>query len=203
MIGQYTPTDCVQHLCKVCLINCIKVRFNLFWTYRHFQWLDLVWLPSLHIFEISSWIMNHYFPPKEPAKSTSTSLCIFPWPPIPSFLFWASHFSSHLLLLSFVCVLRLLEALWGCGWHKVVAHRERQKKNRWIEWIPWREGQKVLPVQLFQVLFFSTPSMAIIQSEPQTEPSRLTHTDWIIKVCLIFVYVKHHLTVCSCSVWRL
>lgn len=131
------------------------------------------------------------------AKSTSTSL----WSLVPSFLFCAFHFSSHflppppppLLLYSHLSSDYSKPVPWGArGGHKEVSYRERKtwKKIDELNEFHTEKEKIVMPVQIFSVLFFSAPSMPIIQSEKHTEPSRLTHTDWIINVCLILLYVQ-------------
>lgn len=126
------------------------------------QFMDIS-VTGLHFADLI--VYHKPFPPTEPAKSTSTCLYIFHWQMFPlslSMPFISPHTFSLFLSPS---VLRQLKAcaprgLWEGGTKNCHTEPKRLFKNQWIELIPYRKREIVMPVQIFSVLFFLCPHHA-------------------------------------------
>lgn len=144
---------------------------------------------------------------------TFVPLCIFLRLLIPSFIFWAFHFtpssSSSPLFLHPPLFWHYSKhvPLGAHGGHKAVTYRERQtlfrrKKNQCI---PYWEGEN--SYTSYTILLWPQHAYKPIRA---TDWTQLNYNDWIISVCFIFVRFgfgqrkrertdRHHLTVCTCS----
>lgn len=149
--------------------------------------------------------MNHHFPLRI-CKRALLPLFIFSFGHLAPSSFSEPFFSLYLLL--FLSLLHLSsdysKPLGACGGHKVVTQRERwtwkkKKKNRWIEWIPYREGRNYASPDLLKYYSSLPPVFPLsnVWMTDWTQRADLTH--WIIDVCLALVGIKHLLTVRSCS----